>query len=147
MTDEDLRKRLAEVLERQTLAVLATHGRGGPYCSLVGFTVWPDLTGLVFATGRATQKFRNIADEPRVAMMIDTRGLAGRDFAKAVAVTAVGEASELPAAVRQRCLGLHRDRHVALADLLQRPDCALLSVRVRKYVVVFGVHDVRELSP
>ena len=147
MTDDDLLARLARVLNSQKLAVLATHAQGGSYCSLVGFSAFEDLRGLVFATSRSTRKFRNILDEPNVAMMIDTRSDMHGDFSKAIAVTALGEARELPAADRDQALRLHLGRHASLSELLGQPDCALLSVRVRKYVIVCGIHDVRELIP
>jgi nitroimidazol reductase NimA-like FMN-containing flavoprotein (pyridoxamine 5'-phosphate oxidase superfamily) len=71
--DKELRKALAEVLISQNMAVLATHGDGQSYCTLVGYAALPDLKSLVFATMRSTRKFGNLKANPQVAMMIDTR--------------------------------------------------------------------------
>lgn len=142
-----LRGTLAELLSSQHLAVLATHGEGQPYCSLVAFATSPDLKGLVFATLRSTRKFQNLSADSRVAMMIDSRTNRGCDFQEAVAVTAVGEVREVRKAARGRYLRWFLAKHPHLAEFVMSPSCALLCLGVRKYVIVRKFQEVSELEP
>lgn len=144
--DKELQNALAEVLASQNLAVLATHGDGQPYCSLVGFAALPDLKSLVFATMRATRKFGNLKANPQVAMMIDTRTNGDDDFQQAVAITAIGEVQEVSKTARSRYLRCYLDKHSDLAEFILSPDCALVRMRVRKYVIVRRFKEVLELS-
>lgn len=145
-TEKELRKVLAEVLASQSLAVLATYGDAQPYCSLVGFAALPDLKSLVFATMRATRKFGNLKANPQVAMMIDTRTNSDVDFQQAVAITAIGEVQEVPKTTRSRYLRCYLDKHAELAAFILSPDCALVRIRVRKYVIVRRFREVLELT-
>ncbi|MGO9145568.1 MAG: pyridoxamine 5'-phosphate oxidase family protein [Desulfomonilia bacterium] len=79
----------------QGLAVVSTQEHGQPYCNLVAFASTDDLKHLIFATNRATRKFANIDENPRVSMLIDNRSNRISDFHEAVAVNAVGLAEEI----------------------------------------------------
>lgn len=142
-----VREALVELLASQGLGVLATHREGQPYCSLVGFAASPDLKGLVFATTRSTRKFENLTADSRVAMMIDSRTNRESDFHEAVAVTAVGDVKEVTKTPRSRYLRWYLARHPHLADFVLSPSCALLRIRVRKYVLVRRFQEVSELEP
>lgn len=142
-----LRDALAALLASQHLAVLATHRGGQPYCSLVGFAASPDLKGLAFATTRATRKFENCVADPRVAMMIDSSTNDDSDFHKAIAVTALGEVGEVEKTARSRYLRWYLSKHPHLVDFVMSPSCALLRIRVRKYVIVRRFQEVSELEP
>jgi len=144
---EGLRDALAELLASQHLAVLATHRDGQPYCSLVGFAASPDLKGLAFATTRSTRKFENCLADPRVAMMIDSSRNEDSDFHEAIAATAVGEVAEVEKTARSRYLRWYLAKHPHLTDFVMAPSCALLRVRVRKYVIVRRFQEVSELEP
>jgi len=144
--ENELRKTLAEVLSSQDFGVLATHGEGQPYCSLIGFAALPDFTSIVFATMRSTRKFGNLKADPRAAIMIDTRANGATDLQEAIAVTALGEAHEVSKTARNRYLRYYLDKHSDLADFIMSPDCALLCMRVRKYVIVQRFQEVAELN-
>jgi heme iron utilization protein len=79
----------------QGLAIVSTQEHGQPYCNLVAFASTDDLKHLIFATNRATRKFANIDENPRVSMLIDNRSNRISDFHEAVAVNAVGLAEEI----------------------------------------------------
>ncbi|HUS93082.1 MAG TPA: pyridoxamine 5'-phosphate oxidase family protein [Phycisphaerae bacterium] len=145
--DGELRELLARVFATQRLAVLATHHEGQPYCSLVGFAASEDLSGLLFATARATRKFRNLTGDPRVAMMVDTRTHRDRDFREAVAVTAVGRAREVAKTPEGPLLRTYLARQPELSQFVLSADCALLRLEVERYVVVHGLREVSELRP
>ena len=94
-TQTEFEHRLRDLFSDQPLAVLATDAGGRPYTSLVAFAAASDLTRLLFATTRATRKFANILENPRVSLLIDNRANEVSDFRNAVAVTVLGTAAEV----------------------------------------------------
>ena len=95
-TDPVTEQALRDLLGSQRLAVLATHSANGPYCSLVAFVVTDDLTQLVFATSRNTRKYGRLAEDGRVALLIDSRRNEESDFHEASAVTVPQRARPVP---------------------------------------------------
>jgi hypothetical protein len=79
-------------------------------------------------------------------MMIDTRTNSDVDFQQAVAVTAIGEVQEVSKTTRSRYRRCYLDKHSELAAFIQSPDCALVRIRVRKYVIVRRFKEVLELN-
>lgn len=143
--DRQLLEDVKLLFASQPLAALATHNQGQPYGSLVAFAATPDLHVLLFATNRATRKFANLCADGRVSLLVDNRQNAERDFRDAMAVTALGTATEVAAAERTGMLQLYLARHPQLAAFVQAPACALLAVRITQYIVVRQFQDVREL--
>lgn len=145
-TDPVTEQALRSLLDSQRLAVLATHSVEGPYCSLVAFVVSEDLRQLVFATSRNTRKYARLAEDGRVALLVDSRENEESDFHNAAAVTVQGTAAEVPPdqvdAVRRTYLA----RHPYLADFLASPSCALLRVQVRSYILVDHFQHVMEIQ-
>lgn len=137
--------RLKELLSSQLFCVLATQDKGQPYGNLIAFVATDDLGDLVFATGRGTRKYSNMATEPRVAMLVDSRSNRRSDVSDAVAVTAVGTAREVEDADRQLLLSLYLSRHPNLESFATSSDCALLRVRVDRYYLVSDFQEVTEL--
>jgi len=144
--EQDLWMVLAEVFSSQNLAVLATLGDEQPYCCLVGFAALPDMKHLLFATKRSTRKFSNISGNAHVAMMIDTRANKRSDFQQAVAVTAIGEAREVPKKPGSLQMDCYLDKHADLAEFMLSPDCALLCVEISNYVIVQDFQQVSEIN-
>ena len=69
--NEDIRKRLNTLFQKQHLAVLSTQQDGQPYASLVAFVVTDDLEYLYFVTPKTTRKFENLSANPRVAFLVN----------------------------------------------------------------------------
>jgi len=130
----------------QKLAVLSTHGAAGPHASLVAFAVSEDLQHLHFATPRTTLKFGNLLEEPRVALLIDSRSHRPADFHEAAAVTVTGTARELDAGDRALALPRYLGRHPHLEGFVHAPSCALVEVRVERYRLVRRFQNVMVLE-
>jgi heme iron utilization protein len=141
----ELCRTLSELFSEQKLAVVATQGQGGPYGNLVAFLVSPDLRSLIFATPKATRKFSNMIQYPMVAFVIDNRSNNEDDFFQAVAVTAIGSASELRSHERDSFLELYAMKHPNLREFASDPRCALIKIDVEKYTCVFRFQNVLEL--
>lgn len=133
------------LLQTQSLAVLATQERGQPYCNLMAMAATPDLKHLIFATSRATRKYANLLADPRVSVLVDNRANSPADFVRAAAVTALGKAWELQGRERQEYLHIYLAKHPYLAEFTAAPTCALLKVRVDKYILVTRFQEVQEL--
>jgi nitroimidazol reductase NimA-like FMN-containing flavoprotein (pyridoxamine 5'-phosphate oxidase superfamily) len=135
-------KTLRELLDRQPLAVLATHCSGQPHASLVGFWATDDLKHVVFATPKPTRKYNNLQADGRVAMLIDNRSHRVADFKTAAAVTVVGRVREIKRKRRSRFAAGYVRKHPHLEEFLAAPTCALLVVDVERYSMVTRFQDV-----
>ena len=143
----DLRGILEGLFKTQRLGVLATQQSGQPYCSLVGFAATDDLRYLLFSTARASQKYENLKENPRAAVLVDSRSNTDADFSKAIAVTAVGKAEEISKGEHGDLLSRYLSAHPFLEEFARSTDCALFRIKVTRYVVVSRFQDVVELRP
>lgn len=137
---------IRNLLESQKLAVLSTQDHGQPYCNLMAIAATEDLKYLLFATTRATSKYANLMADSRVAVLVDNRQNDPTDFAAAAALTALGKAWELQGAERQQFLTVYLRKHPYLEEFVTAPTCALLRVKVEKYIVVTRFQEVREVQ-
>lgn len=142
---KQIKGRLAELLESQKLAVLATHNQGQPYGSLVSFAATKDLKKILFATTRSTRKYANLNKDGRVALVVDNRENAERDIHEAVAVTIMGKATEASSEEEQACLSVYLKKHPYLNDFVNSKNCALVRVLVDTYYLVRRFQEVTEL--
>lgn len=141
----DMRHRLNDLFETQALAVVATHNRQQPYASLVAFYASEDLKYLFFATPRATRKFANLTEDPRVAVLVNSSQNSPEDFHRAIAVTATGSAAEIADPERTRVLVRYLKKHPHLEEFVRSPTCALVRVQVKSYYMVRNFQNVMEL--
>jgi nitroimidazol reductase NimA-like FMN-containing flavoprotein (pyridoxamine 5'-phosphate oxidase superfamily) len=141
-----MKKILHELFDTQRLAVLGTQSGGQPYGNLVAFAATDDLKNLLLATTRASRKFANMTADARVSMLIDNRSNKVADFRKAVAVSATGKAREVRGREREKFVELYLAKHPHLRDFVSSPTCALLTVRVDKYYLVYRFQNVLELK-
>ena len=137
---------IRNLLESQSLAVLSTQNHGQPYCNLIAMAATDDLKYLLFATTRATRKYANLMADSRVAMLVDDRRNNPADFTEAAALTALGKAWEVQGAERQQFLTVYLQKHPNLEDFVTAPTCALLRIKVEKYIVVTRFQEVREIT-
>jgi nitroimidazol reductase NimA-like FMN-containing flavoprotein (pyridoxamine 5'-phosphate oxidase superfamily) len=129
------RELLKWLFASQQLAVLATEDEGQPYGNLVAFAETDDLKHLIFVTSRNTQKYANVTENAKVALLIDSRRNQISDFHKAVAVTAIGAAEESTLNERELLSRVYVAKHPHLAEFMDRPDSAVIKITVRDYVV------------
>lgn len=147
MAEPEMKILLQDLLAGQPLAVLSTHQAGQPYSNLIAFAADPNLEHIFFATTRATRKFANITADPRVALLIDNRSNQEADFAEAAALTVLGSAHEVHGSEKEEGLALFLAKHPYLQDFVSAPTCALLKVKVFKYILVSRFQEVREMTP
>ncbi len=147
MNDTKVKEIVQILLNTQSLAVLSTLMSGRPYCNLIAFAATSDLRDIFFATIRETRKFANLTAEPRVSLLIDNRSNKETDFREASAVTVMGAAEEVLGSDRERYLRIFLEKHSDLEEFAKAPACALIRIKVEKYILVSHFQEVREIFP
>lgn len=144
---EELKQKVSELLSSQKLAVLSTQNADGfAYASLIAFAASDDLQTIVLATPRATRKFANIKQNPKVSLLIDNRSNKENDFHAAMAVTVMGVAQEACSGEVQRGLAaLYLKKHSYLEAFLRSPTTAFIRISVLRYYLVSRFQEVMEL--
>jgi heme iron utilization protein len=124
-------------------AVLATSDEGRPYTSLIAFAFTPDRQTVIFATAKATRKYRNIMGERSVSILIDNRSQTPEDLSQAEAVTLVGSARPVRAGARKKEYSeVLTVKHPRLADFIDKPGTALIAVAIEQAVHVMRFQDI-----
>ncbi len=137
---------ILRLLASERLAVLATHEAGQPYTSLVAVSPSDDLTYVLFPTMRSTHKYRNIAADGRVALLVDNRSAEKPDSADAMALTITGIAAEVEQEQRESLLQQYLARQPHMKAFATDPECAIVKVQVDRYRLVRRLQDVAELD-
>lgn len=139
MSQSSLPGPMLEIIRVQRVGVLATADPGGrPHCSLMSLLASDDGLSLYLLTGRETRKYRNLLDNPRVSLLLDTRGQPGPE-AQVLALTLEGLARTLEdgprrAQVLERLLA----RHPQLAQLAALPGAKVVEVRLLSLQLLEG---------
>jgi len=148
MTDKksSTRDAIIHLFDEQQLATLATMATDAPYCNLVAFTPSEDLRTIFFATPRTSTKYANLVNNPNVSLLIDSRTQSGTDPQAGMAVTALGSVVQDSSKDTEALKGMHAARHEQFRDFIFSPDCALVQVRVKRYILVSSLRDVITLE-
>ncbi len=142
--EEEIQKKIANLLGSQQLAVLSTQRDGQPYSSLMAFAFTPELANIVVATGKSTRKHQNLMQESRVSLLIDNRSNSENDFHAALAVTVIGKAQLIGQPERPGYEKIYLQRHPYLEKFLTSPTTAFVKITVSHYVLVSRFQDVME---
>ena len=146
--DDRVEPRIRELLSRERYAVLCTQGEGQPYGSVVAFAADQTLGHIVFATGRATRKYRLLEACDQVALVVDDRDRHPEELMSVEAVTATGRARELTEGDdRGRWAALLIAGHPLLRTFVDAPSTALFRVDVVRYLHVWRFQEVRQWVP
>ena len=146
VSKEKLFEQIHDLLTTQHFAVLATQGREYPYCTLVGYAASADGKEIVFATIRNTRKYNNLIKTPKVSMLIDSQKNQVNDFKDALALTALGSAQEVDNESSPDYLTVYLKKHPYLKEFVTAPNCALIKIVVRKYILVTHFQNVLEYT-
>jgi hypothetical protein len=145
---EALDERIRRLVHGQPFAVLCTQGQGQPYGSLVAYQVTPDLAHAVFATPRATRKFRLLSECDHVALVIDNRPEFPDQLMEIEAITATGRATLVEPGEDFECWAqLLTERHAYLENFVRSASCGLFRIRILRYFHVSRFQEVRQWVP
>ncbi len=127
-----------EVLDRtEYFAVLATDDDRKPYTSLINFALTPDDKTIIFATPRATRKYRNMIKTKSVALLFDNRSKKTKNLMGTEAVTVIGKARSLRRGKAwEDFANIYIKKHPDLAEFVYAPSTALMVVDATRCIHV-----------
>ena len=138
-----MQDKMQEVLQSQSMCVLATVADGKPHCSLMAYVFAPEERSIIMVTHRNTKKFQNVIANPQVSLLIDTRlqdGDEKRSYLKALTVKGWCETIESQSeSDRLKQLLLKSNRH--LSEFVSHPEAAVIGVKVSSLQLLEGVND------
>jgi general stress protein 26 len=137
-----IREYVEEALQSNQLAVLATVGDDQPHASLIAITPFKGFRQLIFATYRNTRKFRNLATNGKVAVLIEGENEDKSGIQDGFVITAYGSAKEINMEVSDEALQAHLIKYPELMSFTNEPDCVLVLINVENYQVVQGIDNV-----
>jgi len=143
LNNMQLRQKIANLLSKEKLAVLASWDGKQPYNNLVAYIFTEDLKSILFATRKDTIKYQNISKYPFVSMLIDNRTNDKKDFQDAVALTVSAKAKPIE---KQAFINLYLNRFPGLKEFLEDPQTALILLEIQQYIYVFRFQEVLELK-
>lgn len=143
-----LQRRIWCLVKSEPYGVLCTQGYGQPYGSLVAFAISDDLKYAVFATTKATRKYRLLCECSHVALVIDTRSRFPGDLMKVEAVTATGRAMQLKEEEnKEQWFNLLIEKHPHLEFFFKSSSTALFRINIFRYFHVSRFQEVRQWIP
>jgi len=136
-------KRMKQLVKDKDVCVLATVMDNVPHCSLMSYLPDRDCREIYMMTRKGTKKYRNLAANRTVSLLIDTREEeCGADLARIKALTvngvftAIGDKTKKKL-VRQKLLR----KHPQLKPFANDPDADVFAVRVKSFELLDGVTD------
>jgi hypothetical protein len=145
---EDLDKVIRRLVDSQPYGVLCTQGQGQPYGSLVAYAMTPALDAAVFATQKATRKYRLLSECAHVALVVDNRSALPGKLMEVEAVTATGHAHEVPKGSEfERWSRLLTHGHPYLKTFVCSESSGLFRIDIVRYLYVTRFQDVRQWVP
>jgi general stress protein 26 len=142
MDDGELYGKIYEVLTNQLFGVLATIENGIPKAIIVPFTVTNNLKTILFLTKHHTDKFKNMESTETVTILVDHRPHSSKRITGDFVVSATGVAKVVNLSGATATKELFLFCHPSLAEYLDNPEYALLSIHVKSYDVSNGISEV-----
>ena len=138
--------RFKAFFQTQKLTALATQEPDHPYLSLMAYILTDDLKYLIVTTKRGTRKYSNIIKTPGVAFLIDNRTNQGSDFQNTLAVTGIGTAEETKGPEKESLIKQFLEIHPELDAFVRSSECALIKIKIDKYVIIHHFQEAEELE-
>jgi hypothetical protein len=140
------REYIEDVLKLNKFAVLATEGNGQPHTSLIAITPVESFRQLIFATYRNTLKYRNLVNNSKVAVLIESRDANMKGLQKSIVLTIIGHTEEIGIAENEAVYRAHLKRHPEMESFMLSSDCVLIRVIALSYQVVYGIDEIKWIT-
>ncbi len=118
--------------------VMATIVDNRPYCSLMAYVTNTACTEIYMVTHRQTQKFKNLAENPAVSLMIDNRDTSPRTAARAMTVEGVFQKitdSTKQIEVRRKLLSAHPH----IDEFMAHPEAEVFQINIKSFLLLDGL--------
>ncbi len=133
---------IENIFKIRRFAVLATEGDGQPHASLIAVTPMEGFRKLIFATYRNTRKYHNLANNGKVAVLVESTNINRSGVQESFVLTAFGHVEEIEIIEKNIVFEAHLERHPELFSFMKSEDCSLVRIKVDTYQVVRGIDDV-----
>lgn len=134
-----MNKIIEAILNENNLCVLCTEHEGNPYCSLMTFTLGKDNKTLYMVATDDSKKYKNIALNPRVSILMDNRQSLGKiSNNEIISVTFEGYYEAVDKEKSEEGKKALLEKHPDLYEIIQDPKCILLSIRLKAYKLLMG---------
>jgi heme iron utilization protein len=140
------REYIEDVLKHTKFAVLATEGNGQPHTSLIAITPFGSFRQIIFATYRNTLKYRNLLNNSKVAVLIESGDIDMKGLQKRIVLTIIGHTEEISITENEAAYQAHLKRHPELESFMLSSDCVLIRIIARSYQVVYGIDEIRWIT-
>jgi nitroimidazol reductase NimA-like FMN-containing flavoprotein (pyridoxamine 5'-phosphate oxidase superfamily) len=136
-------KKMKKLVKDKDVCVLATVMDNVPHCSLMSYVPDRDCLEIYMMTQKGTKKFRNLAANRAVSLLIDTREEdCGADRARIKALTVSGVFKTISdkakkKLVRQKLL----KKHPQLKPFAEDPDTEVFAVKMKSFQLLDGVNN------
>jgi nitroimidazol reductase NimA-like FMN-containing flavoprotein (pyridoxamine 5'-phosphate oxidase superfamily) len=136
-------EKMKDIVKANDLCVLATVSEGRPHCSLMFYISDEDGREIFLISHKATKKYANLMENPKVSLLIDTREEEeGQRRINIKALTVSGEFQTINDSVKK---GLIQEkflkRHPHLVDFLSDPGAEIFSIKTKSFQLLDGVKD------
>ena len=138
-----MRKDIQELIQANKICVLATVSEGEPHCSLMSYATDDDCYEIYMATHKKTKKYRNLATNPSVSLLVDSRQNAGTSpSAQTKALTISGTFQrnideKKMATARARLF----EKHAELKNIFNDLDTEIIVVQIKAVQLLDGITD------
>jgi len=138
-----MRQDIRELIESNRFGVLATAAESGPHCSLMSYAVNESCTEFYMATDTNTKKYRNLAANPSVSLLIDSREETARGRGAATrALTITGTIQRgLNELEKKTVRAALCRRHPDLKDFLDGPSVEVIVLKINALQLLDGITD------
>lgn len=135
-----------DIILSGSMAVLATSADSQPHCSLMSYLAREDARTIFMLTLKNSRKFKNILNNPRVSLLIDTRNMPGVEPSAIKALTI--EAVCLPVEDKrgQKLKKALIERNPQLEPLGRQEDSVVLEIQPGSFLLLDGVNDAYYLD-
>lgn len=132
-------EKMIALLKANDMGVLATCRDQKPHCSLMAYVTEEDGLTIYMATRQDTTKFRNMLENPRVSLLVDSRLHNAHDRSRIQSLTVEGLFMPLEDKMQEENVRrLLRQRHPHISGLLDHPLPAIISVKVLSFLLLDG---------
>jgi len=138
-------KKIEAILNTNYLCVLCTEHEGNPYCSLMTFTLGKDNKTLYMVAIADSKKYKNIALNPNVSILMDNRQSLGKTSKnEIISITFEGYYEAVDQEKSEEGKKILLEKHPDLYEIIQNPKCVLLSIRLKSYKLLMGPTNSEE---
>jgi general stress protein 26 len=132
-------EKMKALLRENSICVLATSSENRPHCSLMAYVTDEHVAALYIVTLKTSQKYRNIAQNPNVSLLVDSRVDDRSEIGSIKALTVSG-ISTLVRDKADKDLVLTRieQNHPQLRGLVLHPDAEVIAIQIESFLLLDG---------